>query len=183
VSTLHVTNLVTGSWTALGNLPADFTRPEFEDVHPSDNTVLITTTVTDPVTGLADLALEVDLVAGLPSREFMRRNDYLGPRYTRDGQSVMLVPIGGLVQTFPRSDPSQSKSHFTAAYASNYRSSPDGQILSASAQDSLTDPFDDSIWAFNQTNSTGTFAKRLVKVPLGTMPFVYVSVGSVAPRY
>jgi hypothetical protein len=174
---------VTGSWTALGNLPADFTRPEFEDVHPSDNTVLITTTVTDPVTGIADLALEVDLVAGLPSREFMRRNDYLGPRYTRDGQSVMLVPIGGLVQTFPRSDPSQSKSHFTAGYASNYRSSPDGQILSASGRDSLATNFDDSIWAFNQTSSAGTFAKRLIKVPLGTMPFVYISVGSIAPRY
>jgi len=182
-STLHVTELATGLWTALGNLPGDFTRPEFEDVHPGGGSVLITTTVTDPVTGIAEEAREIDLVAGLPSRVFERRNDYLGPRYTNGGDTVMLVPIGGLVQTFARNDPSHSKSHFTAGYASNYRSSPDGKILSASGADSLAATFSDSIWAFNQTTGAGTFAKRLVQVPNAGTLFSYVSVGSIAPRY
>ncbi len=75
VSTLHVSNLTTGSWTALGNLPADFTRPEFEDVHPSGNSVLITTTLTDPMSSIADEVLEVDLTAGAASRVFPHGSD------------------------------------------------------------------------------------------------------------
>ncbi len=87
------------------------------------------------------------------------------------------------MQTAPRSNPTQLKSQFTAGIASNYRSSPDGKILSAQGRDSLMTQNDDSVWAFNQTNAAGTFAKRLVQVPSAGKQFVYISVGSIAPRY
>ncbi len=182
-STTYLANLATASWTMLGHLPADFTRPEFFDVHPSGDSVLITTRFTDPMTGITEELREIGLVAGLPSRTFARVNAFVGPRYTNGGDTVMQVPIGGSVLTSPRNDPSQSKSQFTAGIASNYRSSPDGKILSASGRESPTPQSDDCVWAFNQTNAGGTFARRLVKVPSAGKQFTYVSVGTIAPRY
>lgn len=182
-STMHLTNLATASWTVLGVLPADFSRPEFFDVHPSGDSVLLTTTLNDPQRGITDEIREVDLVPGLPSRTFARSNGYQGPRYTNGGDTVMQVPIGGSVLTWPRNDPTQSKSQFTAGVAVNYQSSPDGKILSASGGNSPYPLDTDSVWAFNQTSAAGTFAKRLVKVPSAGKQFVIANVATVAPRY
>ncbi|HKE96647.1 MAG TPA: Ig-like domain-containing protein, partial [Povalibacter sp.] len=173
-STLHVADLATGAWTALGNLPAAVIGPELEDVHPDGGSVLIST---------YDEVREVDLVAGAPSRLFYRSNEYQGPRYTNAGTAVLFVRIGGDAQVFSRNDPSQPKSLFTAGCASNYRASPDGKTLSASGADSCSASHNDSIWAFNQTTGAGTYAKRLVQVTNPNLSFTYVSVGEIVPRF
>ncbi|MFL6617834.1 MAG: Ig-like domain-containing protein [Povalibacter sp.] len=178
-STLHLANLTTGVWTALGNLPGDFTRPEFIEVHPSGSTVLLDTKVNDPVRGIADEVREVDLVAGAPTR-LIKHSDSDVERYTNAGATV-LVAYQGSLQAFPRSDVSHPKTLFTDAFADNYRFSADGKIVSVSSAP-WTDTFaSDSVWAVNQTTAPGTFAKRLVQVTNTDRP--YVSVAEVVPRY
>lgn len=177
-STFHVADLVTGSWTALGNLPGDFFRPEFSDVHPSGTAALFETRVNDPSTGIASQIREVDVASG-QTRLLEASNLSKVVRYTNDGDTVLLARQGNIA-TFPRNDPDHPQQLFTEEFATNYRFSPDGKVISVSAAP-LTDTFaDDSIWAVNQTTASGTFAKRLVRVT--TEPFAYVSVGTVAPR-
>jgi VCBS repeat-containing protein len=178
--TIHTANLATGNWTALGSLPADFTRPEIWEVHPAGASALVTTAVNDPVTGIATEVREVDLVAGAPSRLVISNN--FGGRsqmYTNAGNSILLADMAGLLLA-PRNDLANQKPLFTQGVMSNYRFAPDGKIISISA--GTTSSFDtDSIWAVNQTSAAGTFTRRLAQVT--GRSFSYVSVGSVAPRY
>jgi hypothetical protein len=171
--------LATGNWTALGTIPGDLTRPEFIDLHPSENTALFGTRLNDPMTGMSYQLREVDLVAGAPTR-LQSETQIYSAQYANAGASVLIANLCSL-QVLPRNDPTHAKDLFTDACATNHRFSRDGKNIMVSAAP-WSDTFSsDSIWAISQTTGTGTFAKRLVQVT--TEPFTYVSVATVAPRY
>nr|WP_298724406.1 Ig-like domain-containing protein [uncultured Steroidobacter sp.] len=178
-STIHVADLATGNWTALGAIPGDLTRPEFIDLHPSENTALFSTTLNDPVIGISDELREVDLVAGAPTR-LQSETRTSSAQYVNAGASVLIANRCSL-QVLPRNDPTHAKDLFTDACATNHRFSRDGKNIMVSAAPWSDTSSSDSIWAISQTTGAGTFAKRLVQVT--TQPFTYVSVATVAPRY
>lgn len=180
-STVHIADLATGDWTALGDLPADLFGPQLWEIHASGTTALFSTWVDDGMTGLAEEIREVDLVSGAPTRLFERTGSgLLGGQYTNDGEAVLLASFGS-IQVAPRNDPTNPKALFTEASMSNYRFSPDGKIISVAAAP-FSDPLnDDSVYAVNQTTAAGTFTKRLVQVTNREIP--YVGIVAVAPRY
>jgi hypothetical protein len=172
-NTTYSTNLATGAWTALGSLPGEYGRPEFRAIHPSGAFALFTTSVSDPNTGIAEQAREVELVAGAPTRLLQSSNNSHVMQYTNAGESVLLA-IEGNTYLYQRNDLTHPKTLFTEALAWNCRLSPDGKIINVEGDD-------DGMWAVNQTTAPGTFARRLVQVTKPTTP--YLSVGTVVPRY
>jgi hypothetical protein len=179
VSTLYVSDLTTGTWNALGQLPANF-RPDLLEVHPSGGTVLFTTRMPDPTFGGVEQVREADLIAGTPTRLlFSDSVGLLTAQYTNDASSVVLGY--GDPATFPRDDPSNVKTLFTEAVTSNFRFPVDGKILMVSAWPHGNIGSDEAIWAVNQVTGAGTFARRLARVTSHANP--YVSPGAVIPRY